>query len=105
LGPPRRGMGRLALQTGAPVIPVAVLGTEAVRRGWRIRPHRVTLRCGRALSFPCVENPTLAEAAAVTDRIWLCVVLQWDWLGGKMPERVQLPVAVARQPVAAAWGY
>jgi hypothetical protein len=95
-------MGRLALQTGAPVIPVAVLGTEAVRRGWRIRPHRVTLRCGRPLSFPRVENPTLAEAAAVTDRIWLCVVLQWDWLGGKMPERTQLPVAVARQPVAAA---
>jgi 1-acyl-sn-glycerol-3-phosphate acyltransferase len=102
LGQPRRGMGRLALQTGAPVVPVAVLGTEAVRRGWRIRPHRVTLRCGRPLSFPRVENPTLAEAAAVTDRIWLCVVLQWDWLGGKMPERTQLPVAVARQPVAAA---
>ena len=102
LGQPRRGMGRLALQTGAPVVPVAVLGTEAVRRGWRIRPPRVTLRCGRPLSFPRVENPTLAEAAAVTDRIWLCVVLQWDWLGGKMPERTQLPVAVARQPVAAA---
>jgi glycerol-3-phosphate dehydrogenase (NAD(P)+) len=102
LGQPRRGMGRLALQTGAQVVPVAVLGTEAVRRGWRIRPPRVTLRCGRPLSFPRLENPALAEAAAVTDRIWLCVVLQWDWLGGKMPERVQLPVAVARQPVAAA---
>jgi hypothetical protein len=49
-----------------------------------------------------VENPTLAEAAAVTDRIWPCVVLQWDWLGGKMPERAQLPVAVVRQPVHAA---
>jgi 1-acyl-sn-glycerol-3-phosphate acyltransferase len=102
LGHPRRGMGRLALQTGAPVIPVAVLGTEAIRRGWRVRPHRVTLRCGRALSFPRVENPTPAEAAAVTDRIWPCVVLQWDWLGGKMPERAPLPRAVARQPVVAA---
>jgi 1-acyl-sn-glycerol-3-phosphate acyltransferase len=101
LGEPRRGVGRLALQTGAPVVPVAVLGTEAVRRGWRIRPHRVTLRCGRALSFPVVENPTPAEAAAVTDRIWLCVVLQWDWLGGQMPERAHQPVAVARQPVPA----
>ena len=97
LGQPRRGVGRLALQTGAPVVPVAVFGTEAVRRGWRIRPRKVTLRCGRALSFPRVENPTLAEAAAVTDRIWPCVVLQWDWLGGKMPERAQLPMAVARQ--------
>src|ERR1700729_265391 len=47
LGAPRRGVGRLALQTGAPVVPVAVFGTEAVRNGWRIRPHRVTMRCGR----------------------------------------------------------
>src|SRR6476469_7114947 len=28
---PRRGVGRLALQTGAPVLPAAVLGTEHVR--------------------------------------------------------------------------
>ena len=38
LGKPKRGVGRLALETGAPVVPVAVIGTEAVRRGWRIRP-------------------------------------------------------------------
>ena len=99
LGQPRRGVGRLALQTGAPVVPVAVLGTEAIRRGWRIRPHRVTLRCGRPVSFPRVENPTPAEAAAATERIWIPVVLQWDWLGGKMPERVPAPVPVERQLV------
>jgi 1-acyl-sn-glycerol-3-phosphate acyltransferase len=101
LGQPRRGVGRLALQTGAPVVPVAVLGTEAIRRGWRIRPHRVTLRCGRPVSFPRVENPTPADAAAVTDRIWLCVLVQWDWLGGKMPERVAAPLSVDRQLVPA----
>ena len=32
LGAPKRGVGRLALETGAPVVPVAVIGTEAVRR-------------------------------------------------------------------------
>src|ERR1022692_1929549 len=31
LGKPRRGVGRLALESGAPVVPVAVLGTEDVR--------------------------------------------------------------------------
>ena len=102
LGQPRRGVGRLALQTGAPVVPVAVLGTEAVRRGWRIRPHKVTLRCGLAMSFPRVENPTVAEAAAVTERIWPCVVLQWEWLGGNMAPRSQAPARLARRPVAAA---
>jgi glycerol-3-phosphate dehydrogenase (NAD(P)+) len=49
--------------------------------------------------FPRVENPTLAEASAVTDRIWPCVVLQWEWLGGNMPERAALPARVARRPV------
>src|SRR5437868_10936224 len=38
LGQPRRGVGRLALDSGAPVVPVAVMGTEAVRRGRRGRP-------------------------------------------------------------------
>src|SRR2546423_15084919 len=39
LGHPRRGIGRLALETGAPVAPVAVIGAEDVRRGWRLRPR------------------------------------------------------------------
>jgi 1-acyl-sn-glycerol-3-phosphate acyltransferase len=82
LGRPRKGVGRLALETGAPVVPVAVIGTEAVRRGWRIRPHRVRIRAGRPLHFPVVVDPSPAMAAAVTARIWPCVMLQWEWLGG-----------------------
>ena len=39
LGSPKRGVGRLALETGAPVLPTAVIGTEHVRRGWQIRPR------------------------------------------------------------------
>ncbi len=87
LGRPRRGVGRLALESGAPVVPVAVIGTEAIRRGWRIRPHRVRIRAGRPLRFPVVENPSPALAGAVTDRIWPCVMLQWEWLGGLTPVR------------------
>lgn len=87
LGRPRRGVGRLALETGVPVVPVAVIGTEAIRRGWRIRPHRVRIRAGRALRFPQVDEPSKALAAAVTNRIWPCVMLQWEWLGGLAPVR------------------
>jgi 1-acyl-sn-glycerol-3-phosphate acyltransferase len=82
LAAPKRGVGRLALETGAPVVPVAVHGTEAVRNGWRFRPHKVRIRAGAPLSFPHVEAPSRALAAAVTDRIWPCVELQWEWLGG-----------------------
>src|SRR3954449_1977084 len=82
LGRPKRGVGRLALETGAPVVPVAVIGTETVRRGWRIRPHKVRIRAGRALTFPTVARPSPALAGAVTARIWPCVELLWEWFGG-----------------------
>ena len=98
LGRPKRGIGRLALETGVPVVPIAVIGTEAIRRGWRIRPHKVRMRAGRALRFPQVDNPSPQLAGAVTDRIWPCVMLQWEWLGGLAPVR---RVAVIG---AGAWG-
>ncbi|WP_051222168.1 1-acylglycerol-3-phosphate O-acyltransferase [Conexibacter woesei] len=87
LGSPKRGVGRLALETGAPVVPVAVIGTENIRRGWRIRPHKVSIRAGAPLRFPTVAEPSPQLAQAVTERIWPCVMLQWEWLGGLPPIR------------------
>ena len=87
LGRAKRGVGRLALETGAPVVPIAVFGTENVRRGWRIRPHKVRIRAGRPVRFPKVDQPSPQLAGAVTERIWPCVELQWEWLGGVAPIR------------------
>src|SRR4051812_36428072 len=87
LGKAKRGVGRMALQSGAPVVPVAVHGTEKARRGWRIRPVKVKVRMGRPLTFPRVEQPSQSLAAEVTARIWPCVELQWEWLGGLPPLR------------------
>ena len=98
LGRPHRGVGRLALETGVPVVPVAVIGTEAVRRGALIRPKKVRIRAGAALRFPTVERPSPSLAGAVTARIWPCVMLQWEWLGGLAPIR---RIAVIG---AGAWG-
>jgi glycerol-3-phosphate dehydrogenase (NAD(P)+) len=82
---PKRGVGRLALESGAPVIPVAITGTERARRGLVIRPVRVDIRCGRPLSYPRLDRPSQHLASEVTARIWPCVELQWAWLGGPMP--------------------
>ena len=86
LGSPRRGVGRLTLETGVRVVPVAVIGTENVRRGWRIRPRKVRIRCGRPLQYPTAQQPSRALAAGVADRIWACISLQWEWLGGAIAE-------------------
>jgi glycerol-3-phosphate dehydrogenase len=87
LAEPKRGVGHLALRTGARVLPVAVFGTEHVRRGWRIRPRKVKVRLGRAITFPRVEEPSPALAENVTGRIWPNVLLQWEALGGLPPMR------------------
>ncbi len=89
LGEPRRGVGRLALETGAPIVPVAIIGTEDIRKGWRIRPRRVIVRCGRALTFPrpLDREPRHGLAQEISNRVWSCVALQWEYLGGLPPIR------------------
>jgi glycerol-3-phosphate dehydrogenase (NAD(P)+) len=101
LGRPKRGVGRLALETGAPVVPVATFGTEDVRKGWRIRPRKVRIRIGRALTFPRVEQASPQLATAVTDRIWPNVMLQWEWLGGMPPLRRAAVIGAAGASLAA----
>jgi glycerol-3-phosphate dehydrogenase (NAD(P)+) len=100
LSEPRRGVGRLALETGAPVVPVAVIGSEHARRGWRVRPVKVRVRLGRPLTFPHVEHPSAHLASEVTARIWPCVELMWEWLGGLPPLR---KAAVIGEGDGAAW--
>ncbi|MFM8519862.1 MAG: 1-acyl-sn-glycerol-3-phosphate acyltransferase [Solirubrobacterales bacterium] len=87
LGRPKRGVGRLAMRTRAPVLPVAVSGTENVRRGWRIRPRKVKIRVGVPMEFPYAEDPSPAQASAVVARVWPNVELQWEDIGGLPPMR------------------
>jgi 1-acyl-sn-glycerol-3-phosphate acyltransferase len=95
LGRPKRGVGRLALETGAPVVPIAIMGSERARRGLKIRPVWVRVRAGRPLRFPHVENPSPRLAEEVTARLWPCVELQWNWLGGD--EVTPVPVVEERK--------
>ena len=102
LAPPRRGVGRLALQSGSPVVPIAVTNSERARRGWRIKPVKVHIRCGPPLTFPRVEDPSPFLAGEVTERIWPCVGLQWEWLGGLPPLRTAAVVGAGSMGTASA---
>jgi glycerol-3-phosphate dehydrogenase (NAD(P)+) len=102
LAPPKRGVGRLALQSGSPVVPIAVTNSERARRGWRIKPVKVHIRCGPPLTFPRVEDPSPFLAGEVTERIWPCVGLQWEWLGGLPPLRTAAVVGAGSMGTAAA---
>ncbi|MFZ0089064.1 MAG: lysophospholipid acyltransferase family protein [Solirubrobacteraceae bacterium] len=69
----RPGIGRLALESGAPVVPVAILGSHQVRNWKRLRFPRVTVSYGEPLAFQVVADPSreLQQEAADTilDRI------------------------------------
>ena len=102
LGEPKRGVGRFALECGAPVVPIAVHGSDHARRGLLIKPAKCRVRCGRPLTFPRVEPASQRLANEVTARIWPCVELQYRWLEG-LPEVEPRPQLVPR-PVLATLG-
>jgi 1-acyl-sn-glycerol-3-phosphate acyltransferase len=58
LGEPKPGIGRIALESGVPVVPVAVHGSASVRRWKRFRFPKVTVQFGEPLSFPVEEAPS-----------------------------------------------
>jgi 1-acyl-sn-glycerol-3-phosphate acyltransferase len=58
LGEPKPGIGRIALESGAPVVPVAIYGSSGVRRWKRFRFPKVTVQFGEPISFPGEESPS-----------------------------------------------
>ena len=88
LAEPRAGAGRLALETGAPIIPVAITGYRRHPPRRRFRLRRVTIRCGQAMTFPRPLDVTpRAELAREVTRpgCGRACPLQWEWLGGHAP--------------------
>jgi len=73
LGTPKRGLGRLALESGAPVVPTAIVGTQKARNWKRLNFPKVTVLYGEPVRFDKVENPTreqqMAAAQLIFDRV------------------------------------
>jgi 1-acyl-sn-glycerol-3-phosphate acyltransferase len=70
LGAPRRGAGRVALETGAPVVPAAITGSDRLFFGPLPKPKRVQVAFAEAI--PAQELPATPEAAGelVERRVW-----------------------------------
>ena len=52
------GIGRLALESGAPVVPVAILGSHQVRNWKRLQFPKVTIQYGEPFKFARIADPT-----------------------------------------------
>jgi 1-acyl-sn-glycerol-3-phosphate acyltransferase len=70
LGQPRPGVGRIALESGVPVIPVAIHGSKGVR-GWRkLRFPKVTVQFGEPMRFDLVPSPSREQQLEVAGRVF-----------------------------------
>ncbi len=67
----KRGIGRLALETGAPVVPIAIYGSSHIRNWKRLQFPKVTVQYGDAMRWEAVENPTREQQQAVADQVLL----------------------------------
>ena len=65
----RPGIGRLALESGAPIVPVAIHGSSQVRNWKRLQFPKVTVQYGEPLRYERVEEPTREQQQAVADEI------------------------------------
>jgi 1-acyl-sn-glycerol-3-phosphate acyltransferase len=70
LGEPKPGVGRLALESGAPVVPVAIHGSAKVRRWKRLRFPKVTVQFGEPISFPVEGSPGRAHQLDAASEIF-----------------------------------
>jgi 1-acyl-sn-glycerol-3-phosphate acyltransferase len=65
----RPGIGRLALESGAPVVPVAILGSYQVRNWKRLQFPRVTVQYGESFRFERHEHSTREQQQEAADYI------------------------------------
>src|SRR3954467_9766081 len=75
---PRRGIGRLALLSGAPLVTVAIVGSSHVRNWRRLRFPKVSVYYGEPFAYERVEAPTRDQEQAAADAIFAEVRALYD---------------------------
>ena len=81
LGTPRPGIGRLALESGVPVVPVAIHGSMGVRHWRRGRFPRITVSFGEPVALERVPEPTREQQVAAAEEIFGRVRTLYDAAG------------------------
>jgi 1-acyl-sn-glycerol-3-phosphate acyltransferase len=71
LGKPRPGLGRLVLESGVPVVPIAIHGSQHMREAKRgVISPKVTVHYGEPIAFEQIEHPTREQAQAVAAEVF-----------------------------------
>jgi 1-acyl-sn-glycerol-3-phosphate acyltransferase len=70
LGTAKPGVGRAALETGYPVVPVAIHGSQGIRSWRKLVFPKITIRYGEPITFDVVESPTREQQLEAADEIF-----------------------------------
>lgn len=83
LGEPKPGIGRIALESGVPVVPVAIHGSAKVRRWKRFRFPKVTVQFGEPISFPVEPSPSRERQLEAATEVFGRVREMYEGLSGR----------------------
>jgi 1-acyl-sn-glycerol-3-phosphate acyltransferase len=87
LGVPKPGIGRIALESGAPIVPVAIHGSARVR-GWkRLRFPKVTVQFGKPLTFPVEASPGRERQLEVATEVFAEVREMYEGIATRSARR------------------
>ena len=64
------GIGRLALESGATVVPVAIHGSSKIRNWKRLQFPKVTVQYGEPFRYELTESPTRNQQQVVAEEIF-----------------------------------
>lgn len=70
LGDPKPGLGRIALETGVPVVPVAIHGSEGVRRWRKLTFPKVRLTYGEPITFQVEHDAPRERQQEVSEQVF-----------------------------------
>jgi 1-acyl-sn-glycerol-3-phosphate acyltransferase len=86
LGEAKPGIGRLALQSGATVVPTAISGSQKTRNWKRLQFPKVTVQYGDPFKFDqIVEEPTREQSQAAAEAVMDQIAIVYEQLrsGGR----------------------
>jgi 1-acyl-sn-glycerol-3-phosphate acyltransferase len=70
LGEPKPGIGRIALESGVPIVPVAIHGSEHARQWKRLRFPKTTVQFGEPLPFAVEAEPSRERQMEVAAEVF-----------------------------------
>jgi 1-acyl-sn-glycerol-3-phosphate acyltransferase len=96
----RPGIGRLALQSGTPVVPIAIYGSQRVRNWKKLQFPKVLVQYGEPLVFPQVADPSREQQQAVADEILAAIKTLYGDLEQLGEKQVRSRVRAKRRSTA-----